>query len=81
MSGGRTLNDLRLRARGNPDDPATQAEIEQKLARAAKGVIEDEAAALIVDLVDNIEQLSNVCELTTLLASRSAATGGIPRRS
>ena len=81
MSDGRTLNDLRLRARGNPDDPATQAEIEQKLARAAKGVIEDEAAALIVDLVDNIEQLSNVCELTTLLASRSAATGGIPRRS
>lgn len=70
MRDGRALTDLRLHPRGDPNDPATQQEVEEKLRRAARGVIDDGAAESIIELVDNIEQISNIRELTTLLSTQ-----------
>lgn len=60
-------NDQRMIAKGDPGDPLTREEIEGKLRTASRGVLSDAAVKRIIDIVNGLEELSDVRELTTAL--------------
>lgn len=60
---GVTHTDRRLVAKGDAADPLNRAEIQGKLRTAAQGVISGAAVDRIVELVDGLERVGNVCEL------------------
>jgi len=63
MRDGRVVEDRRTCAKGDPDDPLTRAEIQDKLRTAARGSLRPEQVARIVELIDGLEQLADVREL------------------
>ena len=64
---GTTLSDRRECAKGDPDDPLSRAEIQEKLHIAAEGLLPRSQVDRIIALVDGLEQLADVRELTTAL--------------
>src|SRR5207237_5646945 len=70
---GAVHTDRRAAPKGDPSDPLTRAEIEDKLRTAAAGFLPDDAVKRIIGLVGNLERLGNVRELTTAL--RAPARG------
>ncbi len=55
-------------AKGTPENPLTEAELKQKFHRLADPVAGPERARRIVDLVDRLEEVADVGELTALLS-------------
>ncbi|MCC6532666.1 MAG: MmgE/PrpD family protein [Burkholderiales bacterium] len=66
-SAGAVLTDRRQCAKGDPDDPLTRAEIQDKLRTAAKGVLAEPKVARVIALVDRLDDLGDVRELTAAL--------------
>jgi 2-methylcitrate dehydratase PrpD len=64
---GTTHADCRAAPKGDPTDPLTRAEIEDKLRTAAAGFLPDATAERIIALVGGLERLANVRELTATL--------------
>jgi len=64
---GAVHSDRRAAPKGDPSDPLTRAEIEDKLRTAATGFLSADAVKRIIELVGNLERLGNVRELTTAL--------------
>ncbi|HTP96981.1 MAG TPA: MmgE/PrpD family protein [Burkholderiales bacterium] len=60
---GATHVDRRAVAKGDPADPLSRGEIEEKLRVAAAGLMNDEAVARIIALVDRLERLDDAREL------------------
>jgi 2-methylcitrate dehydratase PrpD len=67
MSDGTVHTDRRECAKGDPDDPLTRAEIQEKLRIAAAGQRPAAQVDRIVTLVDRLEALADVRELTAAL--------------
>src|SRR3989440_6996702 len=63
--------DRRAAPKGDPSDPLTRIEIEDKLHTAAAGFLSAGAVKRIIELVGNLERLSNVRELTAVLRAPS----------
>jgi 2-methylcitrate dehydratase PrpD len=64
---GKVHSDRRAAPKGDPTDPLTRAEIEEKLRTAAAGHLGADAVNRIVSLVGGLENLRNVRELTEVL--------------
>jgi 2-methylcitrate dehydratase PrpD len=60
---GAVHSDRRAAPKGDPSDPLTRAEIEDKLRTAATGFLSSDAVKRIIELVGNLERLGNVREL------------------
>jgi 2-methylcitrate dehydratase PrpD len=60
---GAVHTDRRAAPKGDPTDPLTRAEIEDKLRTAAAGFLSADAVERIIALVGNLEHLGNVREL------------------
>ena len=60
---GAVHTDRRTAPKGDPSDPLTRAEIEEKLRTAAVGFLSDEAVERITALVGHLDRLANVREL------------------
>ena len=67
MINGAVHTDRRECAKGDPDDPLTRTEIEEKLRTAARGRLPDPQVNRIVQLVGRLEELADVRELTAAL--------------
>jgi 2-methylcitrate dehydratase PrpD len=59
--------DRRAAPKGDPSDPLTRAEIEEKLRTAAAGFLPDMSTRRIVTLVADLERVADVRELTAAL--------------
>ncbi|MDH5534511.1 MAG: MmgE/PrpD family protein [Betaproteobacteria bacterium] len=70
--------DRRAAPKGDPSDPATRAEIVEKLRTAAAGMLPDAAAERIIAMVGEIEKVKDVRELTAAL--RAASGTKAPQR-
>lgn len=66
---GRTFRAAIDVARGEPEAPFTAADIEAKFAKVAEGVLGD-GVSRVIDTVRQLEKLSDVGELTSLLKDR-----------
>ena len=66
-SGGQTFTDRRTCAKGDPDDPLTRAEIQDKLRTAAVGLLTRDKVERTIALLDRLEDLADVRELTAAL--------------
>ena len=64
---GAAHSDRRAAPKGDPSDPLTRAEIEDKLRTAAAGFLPDDSVARIITLVSSLERLGNVRELIAAL--------------
>ena len=64
---GATLTDRRECAKGDPDDPLTRAEIEEKLHTAAEGLLARPQIERIIALVERLERVADVRELAAAL--------------
>jgi 2-methylcitrate dehydratase PrpD len=64
---GATFSDRRECAKGDPDDPLSRAEIQEKLHTAAEGLLPRSQIERIIALVDRLEHLADVRELTSAL--------------
>ncbi len=64
---GAVHTDRRQCAKGDPEDPLTRAEIAEKLRTAASGLLPDAQTRRIVELVEGLDALRDVRELTTAL--------------
>jgi len=64
---GAVHTDRRAAPKGDPSDPLTRAEIEDKLRTASAGFLPADAAERIIDLVGSLERLGNVRELLAVL--------------
>jgi 2-methylcitrate dehydratase PrpD len=71
-SGGAVYVDERRCAKGDPDDPLTRAEIEDKLRIASRGVLTDAQVQAIIDDVSRLEALHDARTLTATLRSGAA---------
>jgi len=69
---GRTLTDRREVAKGDPADPLTRAEIQDKLRTAARGLIPQDAVERAIAIVDRLEQAGDVRELLASLRAPAA---------
>ena len=67
MKDGAVHTDRRDCAKGDPDDPLTRAEIQEKLRTAAEGKLPAAQVDRIIRLVDRLEDLADVRELTAAL--------------
>ena len=70
---GAVHTDRRAAPKGDPTDPLTRAEIEDKLRTAAAGFLPDDAVKRVIALIGDLEHLGNVREL--LAALRAPARG------
>lgn len=68
---GRTLVDRRTQAKGDPGDPLSRGEIEDKLRTATAGFLPSAQVARIIALVNDLERLGDVRELTECLRAPS----------
>jgi 2-methylcitrate dehydratase PrpD len=68
---GAVHTDRRAAPKGDPSDPLSRAEIEEKLRTAAAGFMDLNAVKRIISLARDLERLSDVRELTALLGVRS----------
>ena len=66
-SSGQTFTDRRTCAKGDPDDPLTRAQIQDKLRTAAAGLLTREKVERTIALLDRLEELDDVRELTAAL--------------
>jgi 2-methylcitrate dehydratase PrpD len=64
---GAVHTDRRAAPKGDPSDPLTRAEIEDKLRTAAAGFLSADAVARIISIVGSLERLGDVRELTAAL--------------
>ena len=64
---GKVHADRRAAAKGDPSDPLTRAEIEDKLRTAAAGFLADATVTRVIELVGNLEALADARELTRAL--------------
>lgn len=67
MTNGAVLSERRECAKGDPDDPLTRAEIEEKLRTAARGKLPAAQVDRIVTIVDRLEELDDVRSLAAAL--------------
>lgn len=67
MKGGGSHAERRDCAKGDPDDPLTRAEIREKLRTAAEGKLPAARVDRIIALVDRLEDVADVGELTAAL--------------
>ena len=70
---GATYVDRRVLAKGEPGDPLTRAEIQDKLRIAAAGFLAADAVERIIALVDGLERLEDVRELLTAVRAPAGA--------
>ena len=76
MRSGAIHTERRECAKGDPDDPLKRTEIQEKLRTAAEGVIPASRIARIIALIDRLEDLADVGELTAALrAGADSSTG------
>jgi len=59
--------DKRASAKGDPADPLSRGEIEEKLRTAAKGLLDDRQVVELIAMVNTLEQLDDTRKLTALL--------------
>ena len=59
--------DRRAAPKGDPSDPLTRGEIEEKLRTAASGFLPDATVKRIIALAGNLESVADVRELTRAL--------------
>ncbi|HYR93311.1 MAG TPA: hypothetical protein VEP48_03805, partial [Methylomirabilota bacterium] len=71
---GKVHSDRRAAPKGDPSDPLSRAEIEDKLRTAAAGFLSAAAVKRIIELVGNLERLGNVRELLAVV--RAPTRGG-----
>jgi len=64
---GKVHSDRRAAPKGDPSDPLTRDEIEEKLHTAAAGFLPEATVKRIIALVGNLERLADVRELTSAL--------------
>lgn len=72
MQNGTTVSDSRTCAKGDPDDPLSRTEIQDKLRTAAAGLLSNAQVERIIAMVDRLEELRDVREL----ADAVRRTGG-----
>jgi 2-methylcitrate dehydratase PrpD len=70
MRDGTLHRDRRDCAKGDPDDPLTRAEIQQKLRTAAQAKLPTAQVDRIIALVDRLEDLADVRDLTAALRAQ-----------
>ncbi|MBI2223872.1 MAG: MmgE/PrpD family protein [Betaproteobacteria bacterium] len=75
---GATYVDRRVLAKGEPGDPLTRAEIQDKLRTAAAGFLAVDAVERIIALVDGLERIEDVRELLTAVRAPTGAAD-LPR--
>ena len=71
MKAGTVHRDRRRCAKGDPDDPLSRAEIQEKLRTAAEGLLPAAQVDRIVALVDRLEDLADVRELMSSVRARN----------
>jgi 2-methylcitrate dehydratase PrpD len=69
---GAAFSDRRAAAKGDPADPLTRAEIQDKLRTAAAGLLSDAAVERVIKLVGDLERLDDVRELLQAVRARPA---------
>jgi len=69
---GAVHSDRRAAPKGDPTDPLTRGEIEEKLRTAAAGFLPEATVKRIIALVGNLERVADVRELATALRAPSA---------
>ncbi len=67
LKDGRTLTDATTVVRGDFADPVPAAEVVEKFVALASGVLGSERARAVVEIVDQVETLKDVRDLTALL--------------
>jgi 2-methylcitrate dehydratase PrpD len=72
---GAVHTDRRAAPKGDPSDPLSRAEIEDKLRTAAAGFLHDGAVKRIIAIVGELEHLDNVRELLAALRAPSMKPG------
>jgi 2-methylcitrate dehydratase PrpD len=72
---GGVHTDRRAAPKGDPFDPLSRAEIEDKLRTAAAGFLRDDAVKRIIAIVGELEHLGNVRELLAALRAPSMTPG------
>ena len=70
---GATYVDRRVLAKGEPGDPLTRAEIQDKLRTAAAGFLAADAVERTIALVDGLERIEDVRELLTAVRAPAGA--------
>ena len=67
LKDGSKIKERKNLAKGEPEDPATDKELREKFLQCSKGVISVKRTQQIIDLIYNIENISNIEELLRLL--------------
>jgi len=67
LKDGSTLKERKNLAKGEPEDPATDIELKEKFIQCTNGVFPISRVEQIIETIFNIESLSNISELVTLL--------------
>jgi len=73
MTDGTTLTDRRTCAKGDPDDPLTRVEIQEKLRTATTGLLPTAQVDRIIALVDDLEHLADMRDLAAALRAPAAS--------
>lgn len=71
--GGRTLTRTVLAPKGDPDNPLSDAETRDKFRDLSRGVLSDRAVETAIELVDRLEELADLRELTAVLRDLAGA--------
>ena len=67
LKNGTTLTDRRTVSKGDPGDPLTRTEIQDKLRTAAAGHLASAKVERVIGMVDRLEDLGNTAELLAAL--------------
>lgn len=67
---GREFSKTLSRWKGDPGNPATKQEIQEKFLRITKKVLSQKEAEQVIEVVENLESLENMKELGTLIRCR-----------
>ena len=69
LGDGRVLSRVADTARGTPEKPLKDAELNNKFRECASFVLEENRIDLVLKTIQRIEEISNVKELTALLTT------------
>ncbi|MBI2862277.1 MAG: MmgE/PrpD family protein [Chloroflexi bacterium] len=78
--GGKELSKVIYAAKGTPANPLTAEEVKEKFHRLASGVIGEGSIEQIIQLVERLEHVPDMRELTALLRAEAMAPAGQPAR-
>ena len=77
LKGGRTLEKLVKISKGNPEIPLSQEELRAKFRDCAQLSLDDDAIERAIDMLENLDRLASITELTGVLAGSAGAAARV----